>query len=116
MFVYLDLDEKGNNILRWIEGTHGLVEFGGVPARVPDNLIRELKQRLETIRKAGGLVDVDLKKGDPVRIVDGILEGYEAIFDDRLSGRNRVQVLLSFLSDQPKRVQLGSSQIKKLNH
>jgi transcription antitermination factor NusG len=54
-----------------------------------------------------------LKKGDNVRIVSGALSGYEAIFDTALPGKDRVQVLLAYLSDQPKRLQLDASQIKK---
>jgi transcriptional antiterminator RfaH len=114
MFVKLDLDELGANALRWTEGTHGLVQFGGEPAIVPENLIAELRQKLERIQAAGGIELAGLKKGDRVKIVSGTLAGYEAIFDAALPGKDRVQVLLAYLSDQPKRLQIEASQIKKI--
>ena len=114
MFVYLDLDESGANALRWTEGTHGLVQFGGEPAIVPENLIGELRLKLERIQTAGGLQIEGLKKGDRVKIIAGTLAGYEAIFDTASPGRDRVQVLLAYLSGQPKRLQIEASQIKKI--
>lgn len=115
MFVHLNLEELGLNALSWTENTYGLVEFGGRPAVVPENLIQELKARLATIQAAGGLVFENLKPGDRVRIISGPFEGYEAIFDARLSGEERVQVLLAFLNEQPKRLQLDASAIQKVS-
>ena len=114
MFVKLDLEEFGANMLRWTEGTHGLVQFGGEPAIVPENLMAELRQKLEQIQAAGGIEMAGLKKGDRVKIVGGTLAGYEAIFDTAMLGRDRVQVLLAYLSEQPKRLQIEASQIKKI--
>jgi len=114
MFVKIDLDEHGANALRWTEGTHGLVQFGGEPATVPENLLSELRQKLERIQSAGGIELEGLKKGDRVKIVGGTLDGYEAIFNIALPGRDRVQVLLAYLSEQPKRLQLEASQIRKI--
>ncbi len=114
MFVRLDLNQLGTNALRWTEGTHGLVQFGGEPAIVPENLVSELRQKLERIQAAGGIDLEELKKGDRVKIVGGALAGYEALFDTALPGRDRVQVLLAYLSEQPKRLQIEASQIKKI--
>ena len=114
MFVKIDLDEHGANALRWTEGTHGLVQFGGEPATVPENLLSELRQKLERIQSAGGIELEGLKKGDRVKIVGGTLDGYEAIFNIALPGRDRAQVLLAYLSEQPKRLQIEASQIIKI--
>jgi transcriptional antiterminator RfaH len=116
LFVMLDLEELGTDALRWMVGTYGLVHIGGEPASVPENLIHELKQRLEIIKAAGGIELAELKQGDRVRIVKGPFDGYEAIFDSRLSGNERVQVLLTFLNDQPKRLQLSASEITKVKN
>jgi transcriptional antiterminator RfaH len=114
MFVRLDLNEEGLNVLRWTEGTYGLVSFGGEPVTVPENMINELKHRMQIIEEAGGLVFEDLKQGDKVRITKGPFEGYDAIFDTRLSGKDRVQVLLAYLNDRPVRVQIDASEIEKV--
>jgi transcription antitermination factor NusG len=114
MFVCVDLELEGVNSLRWSEGTHGLVEFGGDPAIVPDSLISELQRQLEEHQKSYER-QKDFKSGDPIRIIDGLFEGYEAIFDSELTGKDRVQVLLSYLGDRPKRVQLHLSDIEKMD-
>jgi transcriptional antiterminator RfaH len=115
IFVRLDLDALGHNALRWTEGTYGLVTFGDVPASVPDNFIHEVQRRVDEINAAGGKIIPTLEPGDRVRIVEGAFEGYEAIFDATLPGKERVQVLLSYLSEQPKRLIIKPEQIQKMN-
>lgn len=114
MFVQVNLDEEGENALRWIPGTRGLVSFGGRPATVPDNLIQELKKRLALLEAAKAEQLSDLEPGDRVRIIEGPFAGYEAIFDAHLSGKERVQILLAYLSYHPHRITLGADSIEKL--
>jgi transcription antitermination factor NusG len=114
MFVQADLNQMGTNAFAWTPGTHGLVTFGDEPAIVPENLIFEVRHRIQQIHAAGGLVFDNLKHGDKVRIVNGPFEGYEAIFDMRLPGKDRVQVLLAFLSRYPQPVKLHVAAIEKL--
>lgn len=114
IFVQVDLQDTGINTFSWLPGTRGLVNFGGDPAVIPPNLITELKQRMATINANGGLYYEDLKEGDRVRITDGPFAGYEAIFDMRLSGKDRVQVLLAFLSSHPHKVKINPAYIEKL--
>ncbi len=70
---------------------------------------------LRKLLNAGGEVFDDLHKGDVVRINFGPFEGYEAIFDTRLPGTERVRVLLQFLSDRyvPVELEAGHLQPKK---
>jgi transcriptional antiterminator RfaH len=91
-----------------------MVEFGGEAAIVPDALIWQLRKRIDAIDAAGGLVFDQLESGDTVRIKSGPFAGYEAIFDMRLPGKERVQVLLAFLSNHPHKVQLSSADIEKI--
>lgn len=114
LFIHTDLDEMGMNKFRWMPGAIGLVEFGGIPAVVPTNLINKLQLLMATIEEEGGLAKFEFAPGDRVRIIDGPLEGYEAIFDLHLEGKDRVQVLLAFLSQSPQPVQLSSADIKKI--
>lgn len=112
MFVNIDLEQEGSNALRWVPGTRGLVRFGGKPAVVPHNLIHELKERVSNFEQQQG-EDEGFQEGDRVRITSGPLAGYEAIFDTRLSGKDRVQVLLSLLNRQPRRVALSAEHLEK---
>ncbi len=114
VFVRGDLALVGESAFNWIPGAHGLVRFGDLPAVVPDALIRELREKLTEIEAAGGLVFDALKPGDRVLITTGPFAGYEAIFDMRLPGKERVQVLLSFLSRHPQRVQLEAVDVEKV--
>ena len=96
----VDIDSLGYSAFNWMPHTVGLVSFGGEPASVPDNLIYAIRQRVEEISAAGGEVFDGLKKGDRVQINIGPFEGYEAIFDARLPGTERVRVLLQFLVER----------------
>ncbi len=112
LFVHIDLAAEGANRIRWLPAAIGLLEFGGEPAIVPDALVAQLKHRIATIQAAGGLVLADLQHGDVVRITSGPLEGYEAIFDLRLKGSDRVRVLIELLRRQVT-VELNVGSIRK---
>jgi transcription antitermination factor NusG len=112
LFAYVRLGEVGLSVFRWAPGATRLVEFGGYPATVPEEVIHRLKRHLEAVEAAGGF-DLDgYKPGDPVRIIDGPLAGYEAIFDLHLSGNERVQVLLEMLGRQV-HAQIDANAIEK---
>jgi transcription elongation factor/antiterminator RfaH len=113
MFVRVDLNETGADTLRWTEGTHGLVQFGGEPSSVPDSLITELEEQLAKFAANVALDKPEFSKGDQVHIVKGLFEGYDAIFDTQLSGNDRVQVLLAYMNQQPKKLVLDPSEIEK---
>lgn len=102
LFIHADLDAVGVTVLDFIPGAVGLVQFGGQPSVVPDAFIHELRQRLRRIEQAGGLHLDGLKRGDKVKITQGPFAGYEAVFDERLSGEDRVQVLLHWLGRETK--------------
>ncbi|MFO7664774.1 MAG: transcription termination/antitermination NusG family protein [Chloroflexota bacterium] len=114
IFIQADFDSLGLNAFNWIPGTRGIVNFGGEPAVVPDQLIRELKERVNRIEAAGGLVEETFQPGDPIRIVSGPFAGYEGIFDANLPGRERVQILLAFLSEHPQRIKIDPAEIQKV--
>lgn len=115
MFVQADLEDIGLSRFQWMPHSLGLVSFGGEPSTIPDNLIAEIRKRVEAIAAAGGEVFDGLKAGDPIRIQEGPFRGYEAIFDARLPGTERVRVLLEFLGNQRKVVvELNASQIQQV--
>jgi transcription antitermination factor NusG len=116
MFVYVDLEEVGLSTFQWMPYAVGLVSFDNEPAIVPENLIHALRKRLEEITAAGGELFDGLRPGEPVKIRDGPFAGYEAIFDARLPGSERVRVLIQMLSDQRRiPVELRAAQIERKN-
>jgi len=97
LFVCANLEKIGIGALQWIPGVQRLVQFGGEPASVPDEVIEALKQRITELNKKGYRLKT-FQPGTPVQINSGALTGYRAIFDKHLSGDDRVLVLLDVLS------------------
>ena len=112
LFAHLDLAAVGVNKLRWLPAAVGLLEFGGEPAIVPDVLIAQLKLRVASIQSVGGVTFDGLQPGDVVKITSGPFSGYEAIFDLRLKGSERVRVLLEMLRRQVS-VEIDAGSIRK---
>jgi transcriptional antiterminator RfaH len=112
LFVKVDINAVGLSTFQWIPHSNGLICFGGEPSSVPENLIYAIMHRVKEIADAGGEVFDDLHKGDVVRIGYGPFEGYEAIFDARLPGSERVRVLLQFLSDRYVPIELDAGQLE----
>lgn len=116
MFVQVDIEQVGLSVFQWMPHTLGLVCFGEEPAIVPENLIHAIKKRVDEIAEAGGEVLAGISHGDKVVISDGPFAGYEAIFDTRIPGSERVRVLLQLLSNQrqvPLELNAGQIQQKK---
>lgn len=114
LFVHVDLEATGSNLFQWMPHARGLVSFGGEPAVVPDALIQAIQRRVKEITAAGGEVFDGLQPGDVVIIDGGPFSGYEALFDLRLEGTERVRVLLKMLNDRKVPVELHAGQIRKV--
>jgi len=114
VFVRVDLEQVNWSSLQWMPGATGLVSFGGVPACVPDAMIRGIRHCLDGLNANPGEQAGGLQRGDRVVIQGTAFDGYEAIFDSGLSGNDRVRVFLSLLHDQQKRLELPAAQIRKL--
>jgi len=114
LFINVDLDQIGLSTLQWMPHTLGLVSFGDEPAIVPDSLIYSIRKRVDEINLAGGELFDGLTQGDIVIISDGPFQGYEAIFDARLPGSERVRVLLELLSNKRRvSVEMSVNQIER---
>ncbi len=111
MFVRVALEGVGLSTFRWMPHAHGLICFDGAPATVPDRLVEAIRARVAAIAAAGGELFLDLQRGDAVTITSGPFAGYEAIFDARLSGGERVRVLLTMLNDRHVPAEVGKAQI-----
>jgi transcriptional antiterminator RfaH len=90
---------------RWSPGVLRLVLDGGRPAKVPDNVIADLKGR-----ERNGLVELPaalgFRRGDKVRIVRGPLSGLEGLVEG-LRPQQRIEILLAVLG----RVELAKGDI-----
>lgn len=114
LFLYTDIEQVGPSTFQWMPFSSGLVAFDGLPAMVPENLIQAIRRHVDEINAAGGEQFVSLKSGDPVTIQGGPFDGYEAIFDTRLAGTERVRVLLKLLRTRQVNLELPAAQIQRL--
>jgi transcriptional antiterminator RfaH len=112
VFVNLDLEKTGKFSMQFIPGAASLVSFGGEAAEVPDGLLHAIQHRVDEINAAGGELFEVLKMGEPVMIHSGLFAGYEAIFDARLPGTERVRVLLKLLKNRQMPVDLPAGQVR----
>ena len=111
LFVRVSLDEVGLSTFQWMPNAYGLICFDDTPACVPDRLVETIRRRVAEIIAAGGELFYGLKRGDAITIRTGPFAGYEAIFDLRCSGRDRVRVLLKLLNDRYVPIELDEGQI-----
>ena len=114
LFVNVDLEQIPISEFRGISGSIGLVCYGGEPAYVGDTLIREIQQQVEEITDSTSNYVDRFRPGDLVVINDGPFATYKAMFDCRLSGSDRVRVLLELLQDQKIRLELSGRQLQLL--
>jgi transcriptional antiterminator RfaH len=93
---------------RWSIGVAGIIMDGTSPAKVPDQVIEQIRQR-----EIKGAIELPkppgMRAGDRVRISGGLLEGQFGLYADMRS-RERVEVLLNLLGSQ-QRVTLPSSNV-----
>ena len=113
MFVRVALEQVGRSIFQWMPNAHGLICFDDTPADVPDALVDVVRSRVEAIIAAGGELFYGLKQGDAVTIKSGPFAGYDAIFDARLNGGDRVRVLLALLNDRQVAMELSEAQLAR---
>ena len=97
LFARVDPNSPDFLSLRWTPGLRSIVRFGGKVARVPDEVITRIKERLAQLEQAGYSESSRFKHGERVRIEAGPLEGLEAIFDRTISPTGRVRILLDIL-------------------
>ena len=113
MFVRADLEITGLNQFQYLPHAIGLVCFGGDPGVVPDNLVASLRSHLRGVgRRALAKSAHKYERGDKVLIHAGQLAGYLAIFDLRLSGDDRVRVLLDLIGGKFVSVELSGRDIR----
>jgi transcriptional antiterminator RfaH len=114
LFVHVDLELVGISSLQWVPGAIGLVHFGGEPASIAESVLQAIRWKVEKCISDDSYFYSGLKPGDTVSISDGPFSGYKAIFDTRLSGSQRVQVLLEVLRDHQLRVELPARYIQHI--
>ncbi len=96
-YLFIHLDSRTDNWapIRSTLGVVKIVEFGGLPAMVPDDLIATL-QNNEDQQGLQQLHEPELKKGDKVTVLEGPFVGYQGIYQQHHS-RERVAILMDIV-------------------
>ena len=110
LFARFKADELLHKV-HYTRGVESVVCFGGGPLQVDDDIIELLKNQSGT----DGYVRIgeSLKAGDRVRVLDGPLKNFVGIFEGKVSGRERVAILLTTVSFQS-RVLIERQKIKRV--
>ena len=111
LFVHIDLNAIPLSSLFYIPGVNRVVSFDSSPAIVSEEVITGIKHNLERINTKPKQQE-QLTQGDPVLILGGPFEGYQAIFDARIEGSERVRLLIKFLRNQQVRIQVPANMVK----
>ena len=113
MFIHIDFKGEGQSRFNWLPHSRGLVAFGNDPGRVPDSIILAMQKRVDEINSIDPDPFSEWKHGDKAVIREGAFEGFEAIFDRGLSGKQRARVLMKFLSGQWVRTEVDVHLLEK---
>ena len=111
LFIHLSDETDDWGPIRSTLGVSSLIRFGMTPARVPEALIKSLRQN-ENMQGIHELPSKSLSPGDKLLIVEGPFEGYEATLFSQKSD-DRVIVLLKIAENDVK-VKLEQSLIEPL--
>jgi len=116
LFLQTDIEQVGTSTFQFMPFCSGFVAFDGVLATVPDHLLQAIRRHVDEINAAGSAEGkfANLKSGDAVTIEGGLFDGYEAIFDARLKGTERVRILLTLLKSRSVGVELPVNQIQRV--
>jgi len=111
LFFRADLRSEDASGLQWLAGVRSIVHFADRPATVLDEVIANLRMRLEPYEeRVLHPGEWRFQPGEYVEIVKGPFAGLDAIFQKGLNGKDRVQVLMHILGSW-NRVELGTDEI-----
>ncbi len=113
VFARFEPAQLDPRLFRWLPGLLHVVAFDGRPASIPDELIGGIRDRLAAVSAAGAPELLNVRRGEPVRILAGPFKDLEAVFDATLDGKARVRVLLDILG-RLSRVDLPATAVARL--
>ncbi len=93
LFCRFDINTPDWPSIRWAPGLNYFLGTEGRPARIPDDLVDYIKQRVDNWNSRESGVK-QLHPGDRVMITNGPFAGLEGIFERYVSSRQRCRVLL----------------------
>jgi transcriptional antiterminator RfaH len=99
LFVQFDQDNVSALSINYTRGVNRIISFGNQPSTVPDELIAQLKKRVD--QSNDNLISDLPEKGEHLQVLDGPFKGLNAIFS-HIEGDFRAAVFLSILKQKVK--------------
>ena len=101
LFVQVDQENVSALSINYTRGVNRIVSFGSTPSAVPDQLIAQLKERVD---QSDNRMITDLpEQGDQLQVLDGPFRGLNAVFS-QIDGDSRAIVLINILSQKVRAV------------
>lgn len=111
LFVRANLIDLGFSAIQYMPYSVGLVEFGGAPAIIPDEIIQSLQKNLSL--KSNREEKNYLLPGTVLTINKGPFAGYEAILNTSLPSSDRIRILLQLIKGRQVTVELPISYVQR---
>ena len=99
MYIFVKFNiEKHLRMIRYTRGVLRVLGMAETPVPVPSELIEKIKESADS----EGIVTArhnleEIKKGDKVRVINGPLEGAEAVVSGLYNEKKRVEILMDLM-------------------
>lgn len=104
--------ERQYMAVKYTRGVSRMVAFGGLPTPVHDSIIETIKAQTEE-----GVVTLfppEFRPGEIVGIIDGPFQGFLGIFQKKMSGSERVMILLKTMDFCQKQLVISRDSLAKV--
>jgi len=110
LFVKLNI-EKDFKLIKYTRGVLRILGIGKMPYPISEVIVTELMKRCSEgeLITAKYSLDDDIQKGDKVQIMNGPLEGIEAVVSGACNDNQRVEILLELM-----KISVDKNALKKL--
>jgi transcription antitermination factor NusG len=111
-FISFDYPDQ-YRLVKYTRGVKKVVGVKEIPVSIPDEIIQEIKSR-----EVNGLIEIDKygekpEVGDEIEVVEGPLKGLRGVFKKELTAKERVLILLNYVTYQAQLI-IEKEKLKKV--
>jgi transcriptional antiterminator RfaH len=111
-FISFDFPDQ-YRLVKYTRGVKKVVGVKEIPVPIPNEVIQEIKSR-----EVNGLIEIDKygekpEVGDEIEVVEGPLKGLRGVFKKELTAKERVLILLNYVTYQAQLI-IEKEKLKKV--
>ncbi len=111
-FIFFDYPDQ-YRLVKYTRGVKKVVGVREIPVPIPGEVIQEIKSR-----EVNGLIEIDKygekpEVGDEIEVVEGPLKGLRGVFKKELTAKERVLILLNYVTYQAQLI-IEKEKLKKV--